>query len=82
MLYDPLRKPQTSIPTKLESGFHPADQHGLKLCAVWRDSRKPLAVEKFEQRGEALSIAVMRRSGEEEYVLEMGGQCPDGLCTH
>src|ERR1035438_3553013 len=82
MLDDPLSKSPTSIPTKLEFGFHPANHHGLKLGAVRHDSRKSLVVEKFEQRGEALSVAVMRCSGEEEFVFEVGSQRPDGLSAH
>lgn len=39
---------------------------------------EPLGIEKFEQRGEAVGVAVVGSGGEEQPVLEAGGDVPDG----
>ena len=43
-------------------------------------STPPGTVEQFEQRGEAVRVAVVRRRGEEQPVLEVAAQVADGPC--
>ena len=54
-----------TAPSWFRSGSHAASE--------------PLVVEQLEQGGEALAIAVVRRGGEEQLVLEVRGERPDRL---
>ncbi len=49
------------------------------LRSGWRAAGEPLVVEQFEQRREALGVAVVRRGRQEQLVLEVRGQQPEGL---
>ena len=56
------------------------DHHRLQLLPIRRGSpREPLVVEQFQQRPEALLVAVVRRGRQEELVLEVRGQLPERL---
>ena len=47
--------------------------------AVWPHSTgEALVVEKLQQSSKTLDVAVMRRGGEKQLVLEVRGQRPDG----
>ena len=61
-------------------GLHAAHHDRLLMPFVGRHAaRKALVVDQFEQGGEALLVAVVRRGGEKQAVLAMGRQAADGL---
>lgn len=61
-----------------EVRLQPPDHHPMQLLLVWHDSAsEPLIIEQFEQRGEGLLIAVVRRSGQEEPMFEVRSERSD-----
>src|SRR6266404_3266354 len=72
-------KASTAILAQFQFGFHPADHHRVELGAVRRDSAsESLVIKQLQQRGKALGVAVMRRGGEKEFVLEIRRERADG----
>ena len=52
-------------------GLEPADHDRLEVFRAHLDAaREPLRIEHFEQRREAVGVAVVRRGGEEQAMLE------------
>nr|CAM75664.1 transposase [Magnetospirillum gryphiswaldense MSR-1] len=70
--------------------LQPTHHHPGELGVTWEDvSREPLIIKEFEECGEGFGVAVVRRGGEKQLVLEVWrGQtnqpCPeafDGIAT-
>ena len=79
-LQHPLREPGRAVPLRRQLGLEPAHHDRIKLLAVGLGATgETLVVEQFEQGGEDFRVAVVRRGRQEQLVLKVRGQHPEGL---
>ncbi len=72
------RKARAAVPVG-QFALEPAHHHLGERLAVGRNApRKALVIKQFEQRRETLGIAIVRRGGQEQAMLEMRRQQADG----
>ena len=82
MQESPLGKAGRAVEAGREVALETANHHRGKLFAVGTDSAgEALRVEKLEKGGEALGVAVVGCGGQEQLVLEVGGELTDGQCA-
>ena len=79
-LQHPLREPGRAVPLRRQLRLQAPHHDRVELLAVGRRAAgEPLVVEQFEQRREALRVAVVRRGGQEQLVLEVRHEQPERL---
>ena len=65
-------KTRRAIPARRQFGLEAAYHHGVQFLAIDPDaSGETLVVQQFQQRGEALCVAIMGGRREEQFVLKV-----------